>query len=184
MPSCGMIYIPSFIIRCFEKVAQFRYLGKTVTNQSQTYFSTGGLPPISSSSRQAPWEPRPAINFPTELLRSYSLCNILYDERMGLSFRVAAVCRHRSHPRVRVPRDSWHYCLRFETPPTWRARFPYVYPPRTVWRSYTPRHCVPFSSPSTTRRATVEVFDPAFTQATDWLSSKPCLAYNVSTQIT
>jgi hypothetical protein len=26
--------------------------------------------------------------------------------------------------------------------------------------NYTPRHWVPFSSPSTTRRATVEVFDP------------------------
>jgi hypothetical protein len=28
----------------------------------------------------------------------------------------------------------------------------------TGWPRYTPRHRVPFSSPSTTRRATVEVF--------------------------
>jgi hypothetical protein len=31
---------------------------------------------------------------------------------------------------------------------------------------YTPRHWVPFSSPPTTRRATVEVFDPASTWET------------------
>jgi hypothetical protein len=34
------------------------------------------------------------------------------------------------------------YCLRFETPPTWRAGSPYLYPPRTGWSSYTPRHWV------------------------------------------
>jgi hypothetical protein len=39
------------------------------------------------------------------------------------------------------------YCLRFETPSTWRARSPYLYPPGTGWPSYTPRHWVPFSSP-------------------------------------
>jgi hypothetical protein len=37
------------------------------------------------------------------------------------------------------------YCVRFETPLTWRARSPYLYPPGTMW-------------PPTTRRATVEVF--------------------------
>jgi hypothetical protein len=39
-----------------------------------------------------------------------------------------------------------------------------VYPPGTRWPSYTPRHWVPFSSPPSTRRATVEVFDPASTR--------------------
>jgi hypothetical protein len=34
------------------------------------------------------------------------------------------------------------FCLRFETPPTWRASFPYLYPPGAVWPSYTPRHWV------------------------------------------
>jgi hypothetical protein len=52
-------------------------------------------------------------------------------------------------------------CLRFETPPTWRARSPYLYHPGTGWPSYTPRYWVPFSSPPTTRRAMVEVFEPA-----------------------
>jgi hypothetical protein len=37
------------------------------------------------------------------------------------------------------------YSLRFETPPTWRVRSPYLYPQGTAWPSYTPRHWVPFS---------------------------------------
>jgi hypothetical protein len=41
---------------------------------------------------------------------------------------------------------------------------PYLYPPSTRWPSYTSRHWVPFSSPPTTRRATVEVFEPASTR--------------------
>jgi hypothetical protein len=58
------------------------------------------------------------------------------------------------------------YCLRFETPPTWRARSPYLYTPGTRWPGYTPRHWVPFSSPPTTRRANVEVFFSASTRET------------------
>jgi hypothetical protein len=51
------------------------------------------------------------------------------------------------------------FCLEFETPPTWRTRPPYLYPPGIGWPSYTSRHWVPFSSPHMTRRATVEVFE-------------------------
>jgi hypothetical protein len=50
-------------------------------SQSQSYFTTGSLPPISSSRRQAPWDPRPNFFFSTELL------HILSDEKMGLSLR-------------------------------------------------------------------------------------------------
>jgi hypothetical protein len=60
------------------------------------------------------------------------------------------------------------YCLRFETPPTWRARNSYLYAPGTGWTRYTPRHLVPFSLPPTTRRDTVEVFDLASTQDTEF----------------
>jgi hypothetical protein len=42
------------------------------------------------------------------------------------------------------------YCLRFETPPTWRTRSLYLYLPGTGWPNYTPGHWVPFSSPPTT----------------------------------
>jgi hypothetical protein len=38
-------------------------------------------------------------------------------------------------------------------------------PPRLGWPNYTPRHWVLFSSPPTTRRSTVKVFDPASTRA-------------------
>jgi hypothetical protein len=55
------------------------------------------------------------------------------------------------------------YCLTFETPPTWRPRSQYLYASGTGWPGYTPRHWVPFTSPPTTRRATVEVFDPSST---------------------
>jgi hypothetical protein len=52
------------------------------------------------------------------------------------------------------------YCLRFETPSTWRARSPCLYSPETEWPGYNPGHWVPFSSHPTTHRATVEIFDP------------------------
>jgi hypothetical protein len=45
-----------------------------------------------------------------------------------------------------VPPDSRPYFTIpiFETPPTWRVRSPYLYPPGTKWPSYTPGHWVPF----------------------------------------
>jgi hypothetical protein len=70
------------------------------------------------------------------------------------------------------------YCLRFNTPPTWKARSPYLYPPGTGWPSYTPTHQVPFLSPPTTHRAMVEVFESASTSsighyiASGWTVSK------------
>jgi hypothetical protein len=52
------------------------------------------------------------------------------------------------------------YCLRLETPPTWWARSPYLYPSETGWPSYTSRHWAPFSSPPTTSMITVEYSKP------------------------
>jgi hypothetical protein len=49
-------------------------------------------------------------------------------------------------------------------PLTRRVRSLYLCPPVTGWPSYTPRHRVSFSSPPTTRRATVEAIKPASTQ--------------------
>jgi hypothetical protein len=57
-------------------------------------------------------------------------------------------------------------------PPTWRVKFSYVYLPGKGWPCYIPRHWVPFSSPPTTRRATMEVFEPASTRG----RSRPLLA--------
>jgi hypothetical protein len=36
------------------------------------------------------------------------------------------------------------YCLRSETPQTWRDRYPYLYPTGTGWPSYTPGTGLPF----------------------------------------
>jgi hypothetical protein len=55
----------------------------------------------------------------------------------------------------------------FETPPTWKAKAPFLYPPGARWSSYTPRHWDPFSLPPTTRRATVELFESASTWDTE-----------------
>jgi hypothetical protein len=49
------------------------------------------------------------IFFSTEHLRSYSLCSILSEERMGLSFTIAASPRQSRHSQVRVSRDSGPY---------------------------------------------------------------------------
>jgi hypothetical protein len=70
----------------------------------------------------------------------------LSDERTGLSFTVAAGPRQRSHFRVRVLWDSRPYFTLSD------LRFPFL-------------------SSSTTRRATVKVFDPVSTrdsQASNW----------------
>jgi hypothetical protein len=89
----------------------------------------------------------------------------LSDKRVGLSFTIAVGFASAVLPDASLAGVlTVFYCLRFETPPTWRARSPYLYPPGTGWPSYTPRHWFPFSSPPTTRRATVEVFEPASTR--------------------
>jgi hypothetical protein len=55
------------------------------------------------------------------------------------------------------------YCFIFQTPPIWRARYPYLYPSVTGWPSYNPGQW-PFSSPPMTCRTTVEVFKPSLAQ--------------------
>jgi hypothetical protein len=52
-------------------------------------------------------------------------------------------------------------CIRHRT---WNTRSLYLCPPVTGWPRYTPRHQVPFSSPTKYRRVTVEVFEPVSTQ--------------------
>jgi hypothetical protein len=59
---------------------------------------------------------------------------------MCLSFKIA------TGPSQRSPAGlmATFYCLRFETPATWRARSRYLYPPGTGWPTFTPRYSVPF----------------------------------------
>jgi hypothetical protein len=66
----------------------------------------------------------------------------LSDERTGLSFSIAVGSRQDIHFRVQLPWDSWPYFT--------------ISDPR-----------LRFCSPPTTRRATVEVFDPASIRQSD-----------------
>jgi hypothetical protein len=61
---------------------------------------------------------------------------------------------HRSHDQILLSQ--------IRDPPTWRARYPYLCLSGTGWPNYTPWHRVPSLSLCMTRRAMVEVFDPAF----------------------
>jgi hypothetical protein len=53
------------------------------------------------------------------------------------------------------------YHLTFDTPPTWKASPPYLYPPGMGWPNYTLKQKVPFSLLPTTRRDKVELFEHA-----------------------
>jgi hypothetical protein len=73
------------------------------------------------------------------------LWGALSDERRGLSFIIAAGPRQRRHSQVRVPWDSRPYFTVSDLR-------------------------LPFSSPPTTRRVTVEVFDPASTRVSGYIA--------------
>jgi hypothetical protein len=57
-----------------------------------------------------------------------------------------------------------YHCFNSWDSPNLEGQVPEFISPRTWWPRYTPGHWVPFPSPLTTRRATVEVFYPASTR--------------------
>jgi hypothetical protein len=93
------------------------------------------------------WGPWPDFNF--LFWQFFSSCRMPSPTR-------GWVCNLQcSHSLVRVAQDPYPYVtVSSETPPSWRARSPYLYPPGTGWPSYTPRHWVPFMSSLTTCSAT------------------------------
>jgi hypothetical protein len=92
----------------------------------------------SLSWNKAPiWELRPDFYY-CQTAAGLLVWGALSDERMDLSFTIDPGPCQRSHSRVRVPWDSRPYFTASD------SRFP-------------------FSSPPTTRRATVDVFNPAST---------------------
>jgi hypothetical protein len=124
--SCIPPYRSMFLFLLFGHCKLINFLSDIASfyswnaSQSQSYFMTGGLLPISSSWWQAPRDSWLTFIFSTEHLRSYI---ILPDEKMTAAAAGPHQC---SHSQVWVPQDSWphFYCLRLETPPTWRARSP------------------------------------------------------------
>jgi hypothetical protein len=81
---------------------------------------------------------------------------------MGLSCTIAASPRQRSNSRVRVPRDTWLYFTlsdsRLLQP---GGPGPRIYIPQKQGGPFITPGIGFFSSPSTIRRATVEMFNPA-----------------------
>jgi hypothetical protein len=135
----------------------------TIQSWSQSYFTTGSLPPVSSLWRKAPWDSRHS-NFIFQL----NTCSYITS-----SLTRGWVCHLQLLPAqsfsglIPMGLMTTFYCLRFETPLTWWSRSLYLYPPETGWPSYNPKHWVPFSLPPTTHRATVEVFNPSSTRV-EW----------------
>jgi hypothetical protein len=122
---------------------------------SRSYFTTDSQS-VSMSWYRAPlWDLRPDIIS----CRNVVVRNLRYCICGAPSLTRGRVCNLQcNYSMVRVTHNPKPYfTVSSETPPTWRVRFPYLYPPRTGWPSYTPGHWVPSSS-LTTRRATVEVF--------------------------
>jgi hypothetical protein len=125
-------------------------------SRSRSYFRTDSQSVSVSWNRAPLWDLQPDItscrNVGLISMRSY-----IYWAPSLTRGRVRNLqCNHKM---VRVAQNPKPYfTVSCETPATWRARFPYLYPPRTGWPSYHPGHWVPFTSSLTTRRATVEVF--------------------------
>jgi hypothetical protein len=106
--------------------------------ESESYVTTDGQSVIPSWNKAPIWGLRPDLYY-CQTVAGLLMWGAASGERMGLSFTIAAGPRQRSHSRVRVPWFSRPYFTVSDSRP-------------------------PFSSPITTRRATVEVFDPASTR--------------------
>jgi hypothetical protein len=144
--------------------------------QSRSYLTTDGQSTSLSRFQASIWGTRPILLFSsTEIINSCGFlivrhllwrkdgCYLLVQLFLGFA---SAGCS-----RAEALQNLWQYsAVSHETPPTWMARSPYLYPPDTEWPSYIPGHWVLFSSPLTTRRATVEVCNPSL-----WaLPNGPC----------
>jgi hypothetical protein len=105
------------------------------SSQSQSYVTTNSQPASLSWSKSPIRGLRPDLDY-CLTVAGLLIWGTLSDERTGLSFAIATGPRQRSHFLVRVPWDSRPYF--------------------TVSDSR-----LPFSSPPTTLRVKVEVFDPA-----------------------
>jgi hypothetical protein len=121
--------------------AKFKPLIFLNQSQSQGDFKTGGLPPISSSWRQATIDSRQGIFFQLNPWghSPYVTSSLMREWMCRFQFLLVLASAVILWSESRGTRD--HILLfRFETPPTWRARSLYFYPPGTRWPSYTSGH--------------------------------------------
>jgi hypothetical protein len=139
-----------------------------------SYFTTGGLPPISSFWKHAPWDSRPAIFFQ---LNTCDLCPYVTSSltrgwvcrlQILLILVTAVILRsqfRRTHRHILLSQIRDFSNL--------EDQVPVLKYPGTGCPSNTPRHWIHFSSPRTIRWATVDVFDPASTRNKFLLESEP-----------
>jgi hypothetical protein len=126
-------------------------------NESKSYVTTDGQSASLSWPKAPIWDLRPDFYY-SQTVERLLMWDAISDEKMGLSFAVVAGPRQRIHSWVPVPWDSSPYY--------------------TVSDSR-----LPFSSPPTTRRATVEVFEPASTRDCPVLKVKVTLRLTVSQSV-
>jgi hypothetical protein len=107
-------------------------------NCLESCFTTGGQSASLSWNTATIWGLRPHFYY-CQTVAGLLMWGALSDERKGLSFTIATGLRQCSHFRVRLQWDSWPYFTDSDSR-------------------------LPFSSPPTTRRVTVEVFDPTSTR--------------------
>jgi hypothetical protein len=113
----------------------------------ESYVTADGQSASLSWNKAPIWGLRPDFYYYCQTFAGLFIWGAVSDERIGLSFTIVTGPRQHSHSRVRVP---------------WDLR-PYV----TVSGLR-----LPFLSPSTTRRATVEIFYPASTrEELNWILS-------------
>jgi hypothetical protein len=125
--------------------------------EPESYVTTDGQSASLSSNKEPIWGLRPDFYY-CQTVAGLLMWDALSDERMGLLFTTAAGLRQRSHSRVRVP---------------WNSR-PYFSVSDSRLTS---------SSRPTTRRVTVEVFDPASTRDCPWIQVKVTLRLTVSQSV-
>jgi hypothetical protein len=118
---------------------------------SQSYVTTDGQQASLSWNKAPIWGLRPDLDY-CVTVAGLLVWGALSEERAGLPFAIAAGPCQRSLSLVRVPWDSRPYFA-------------------------VSNLRLPFSSPPTTRRVTVEVFDPASTRGIP-MSSRKTLFYN------
>jgi hypothetical protein len=124
-------------------------------SQSQSYFTTDGQSVSQSVSRSVcldindPYGTCDQILLHVGVLVS-EICGLISVRRPVWLEDGSAICSAITQwSESRRTRN--HTLLSSETPPTWRAMFPYLHPPGTGWPSYTPGHWVAFTSSLTTR---------------------------------
>jgi hypothetical protein len=134
-------------------------------SQSQIYFMTGDLPPISSSWREAPWDSRSVILFSNWTLRGYSPY-VKSSLTRGLVCRLQLLLARASTVILRSKfRGTHDHILLSQIPDSsnLEGQVPVFISPRNRVTRYTPGTGFS-SSPPATSRATVEVFDTASTR--------------------